>query len=301
MQAALRQAIEHRYGRHLGPAQRIADGDECEVWMAPSERGPLVIRLSPTWRTMEELLWVHELVRLAAFHVSVAIPPLAAQDHSSLFLYGKRPTAIFPFVGGEALDREDGSLRRAAARLLAQLHQVMVSRPPEHSRPAPGPNSPDAQPFPPAPSELADAELDRLEDGLARAPGTLSRGPLHGDYYPRNILCADGRITGIIDWDEATMGFLADELGWAAWEFCHSPSGDDLDFERAQAFVRMYHEAGGPCPARDNLYLIPFIRRRLRQEVRRSLAAEERGEPWDAAYREAEMRAFGKLKGNNLA
>ena len=191
-----------------------------------------------------------------------------------------------PFVAGQALDREDGSLRRAAARLLAQIHQVLASRPPQHASPAPGPDSPYARPLPQTPPELSDTELDRLEDGFARAPGTLSRGPLHGDYHPRNILCADGRITGVIDWDEANLGFLADELAWAAWEFCHTPGRDDLDFERAQAFIHVYRESGGPCPPRENLYLIPFIRRRLRHEVRRSLSAEERADPWDAADRD---------------
>ena len=43
--------------------------------------------------------------------------------------------------------------------------------------------------------------------------------------------------------------------------------------------------------------VIPLIRRHLRVEIRRSIAAEARGEAVDLAYRNAEIRAFNNLRG----
>jgi len=40
---------------------------------------------------------------------------------------------------------------------------------------------------------------------------------LHGDFRPGNILVADGRISGIIDWEAAKSGPPAFDFGWWDW------------------------------------------------------------------------------------
>ena len=44
----------------------------------------------------------------------------------------------------------------------------------------------------------------------APAPLTLC----HGDYQPSNFLCADGQVTGVIDWENAHIGDPREDLGW---------------------------------------------------------------------------------------
>ena len=44
------------------------------------------------------------------------------------------------------------------------------------------------------------------------APGRLAI--CHGDFQPSNFLCADGRVTGVIDWENAHIGDPREELGW---------------------------------------------------------------------------------------
>lgn len=46
--------------------------------------------------------------------------------------------------------------------------------------------------------------------------------------------------------------------------------------------------------------LVPFVRWRLREEVRYNLAAAAAGAPWDAEYVEKEVRAFQRLRGQSL-
>jgi hypothetical protein len=46
--------------------------------------------------------------------------------------------------------------------------------------------------------------------------------------------------------------------------------------------------------------LVPFIRRRLRQEVGRERLAAARGGPFDSEYANSEIRAFETLRGRTI-
>jgi aminoglycoside phosphotransferase (APT) family kinase protein len=54
------------------------------------------------------------------------------------------------------------------------------------------------------------AALDRLRNDLAEAllGRRVRRGWIHGDYWPGNVLASSGRVTGIVDWDQAAAGQL---------------------------------------------------------------------------------------------
>ncbi len=56
------------------------------------------------------------------------------------------------------------------------------------------------------------------------------------------------------------------------WEFCKTDASDDWHLDRVQALIRSYREAGGLCKSEEYLAFIPFIRWRLRQELRRHFA-----------------------------
>lgn len=54
------------------------------------------------------------------------------------------------------------------------------------------------------------AALGRLRHDLAAAllGRRVRRGWIHGDYWPGNVLASSGRVTGIVDWDQAAAGQL---------------------------------------------------------------------------------------------
>ncbi len=64
--------------------------------------------------------------------------------------------------------------------------------------------------------------LDRVLDFARTCPE--HRGLVHGDFGSNNVLCAAGRITGVIDWSEAMAGDpcydLANILFWRSWLPC---------------------------------------------------------------------------------
>ena len=296
MTPALLAEIARRYQCQIAEAPTLlTGGEESAVWRLATGDETLVVRVSPAWRTVAELQWVHDLICFTAQAIPEVVKPLATADGSTIFLHAGQPAVVFPFVEGEALEREDSGLREAAARVLARLHQALSAWPAGRARPPSGPAAPVPWPAERDLQALLDADLDTWHATAYRSAALLA-GPVHGDYYRRNLLCRDGRICGVIDWDESHIAPYLEEVAWATWEFAKVPSGDAIYPERARAFFQAYCEAGGLCQKADWRWVVPLIRWHLREEIRRSLGAAERGEEWDQSYLEEELHAFQRLR-----
>ena len=300
MTPALYTAIANRYHLSLSPVRRLSGGEECEIWLATSADGQFIVRISPGQRSLAQLGWTHTLMLSLRPLFPVVVAPLRAADGSTLFLYDGRPAALFPFIEGTPLDREQPAQRDAAARLLARLHSAMLTYPAAPSQPQRYLTETAHLPHLEDPEALIDPEFDAWHAALLQQPSALTCGPIHGDYYRRNVLVRDGMIQAVIDWDNAHPDFLMQEVAWSTWEFCQIASGDDLHFDRAGAFVQAYHNAGGPCKGDEFALLIPFIRWRLREEIRFNLRAAAAGQSWDPEYVNDELRAFERLRGRNF-
>ncbi|MCA9888867.1 MAG: phosphotransferase, partial [Anaerolineae bacterium] len=266
----------------------IVNGDECLVWRIAHDTVPLIVRVSPAWRTADEVCWVHRLMTHCKQSVPEVVTPIAAGDGSTFFLFEAYPVAVFPFVAGDTLDITNGALREQAARLLARIHQATatfaIQAPHTHQPPLPQE----------VPDFLQDAKFDAWVASLPQQGLILL--PIHGDYYRRNVLATDSHITGVIDWDEAQVTYLIAETGWAAWEFCQTPARDDLDMTKAINFLNAYLDEHPPCSPAELRHAVNFIRLRLRDEILNSLVRKGQGEPTDEAYTEAEIRAFNNLR-----
>jgi Ser/Thr protein kinase RdoA (MazF antagonist) len=201
------------------------------VWRVESGAGPLALRAAARWRTAAELAWVHELTRYAArtMEPPVVVASLAATDGSTFFWWEGCAFALFPLVHGETLDRENEALRRQAAHLLAQVHRELARWPSPPASPA----APVHWPRLPDPPAIVDHDLDAWHAHWSRAvaPG-LPAGPVHGDYYRRNLLCRGQQIVGLIDWDDARLDVHLDELAWSVGELATVDGGVRLDRAR---------------------------------------------------------------------
>jgi Ser/Thr protein kinase RdoA (MazF antagonist) len=285
--AALRAEVERGYGKTLGASVRLVDvGDECDIWRVQTTRGTIAVRVSPGARSEAGLNWSHRLLAYVASRVPEAVAPLATTDGKTLVRWEGRLVSVYPWVDGEAATIELPFICAAAARLLARLHHAMR-----------GWGEP-----PPLRLSLAGGEAGLVDDDLDRLlikiepSRDLLRGPVHGDYYPRNLICQDKRIVGVIDWDESHADLLAQELAWAVWEFGQDASRADLDLERARNFVAAYADEGGPVPASEQRLIIPLIRKRLREEVDQAAGWVARGAAIDQDYMDREIAAFHKLR-----
>jgi Ser/Thr protein kinase RdoA (MazF antagonist) len=288
MHPGLRAEVLHRY-RLSGAAQLlIGGGDECELWGVDASP-PVVVRLSPSWRSVAGLAWTHRAARVLAAGNAEVICPLPGLDGTTIFAWRDRPVSVWPYAQGQTLDRDDVNQRTAAAGLLARLHRSALATSELNDAP-PAPIPPDARVRVLPDAEL-DAELTRWHDGAARAE---PQAVVHGDFYRRNILCRAGKIVGLIDWDDAHVDLLAAELAWSTWELAKAPTGDTMFIDRASCFIAAYQAAGGPVTS--TAMLVPLIRDHLRLKVAQADAARNAGHRVDEKYRAAEIRGFHALR-----
>jgi Ser/Thr protein kinase RdoA (MazF antagonist) len=289
---ALQRLIAIRYHVSLGVATPIlGGGDECLLWRVAAPR-PLVVRVSAPRRRRADLAWAFTAAVAFARQLPEAISPLSTVDGAYVVDWDGAPVSLWPYIPGEHLNRERPDARAQAARLLARLHQTARRLPTTPTRPA---GQPADAVSTVSLDDVADPDLDRLMDRW-RTGGALAwpGGIVHGDFYRRNLLWHDGRITGLIDWDDARLDRFVTELAWATWELAKNPAGDRIQPDRAAAFLATYRAAGGPAFPHDMIG--PLIRYQLREEIRRSRTAALTGGHHDPAYEAAEVRAFGTVE-----
>jgi Ser/Thr protein kinase RdoA (MazF antagonist) len=252
--------------------------------------GDVVLRIGPAQRDPAEVEWCHGIAARAAAAVPEVPVPLRTPAGTTVVVIGGRPVSLWPHVEGGWLDRDDPGQRRQAARLLARVHRALASAPGPPPRPYPSLMDPGLdRPFPGVDHALTDPALDAW---LARR-SNAARHPLHGDWYRGNLLVHGGRISAVLDWDEAWIGPPEFELAAAAREF---GSRWDTDLTAARRFVDDYLHAGGTAPSLPDEALAQLIRHRLRCEVVASGRSGRVIEPDDADYRRHQVDLFTRLR-----
>jgi Ser/Thr protein kinase RdoA (MazF antagonist) len=268
-----------------GSPERLEGGYKSELL----RYGDVVVRLVAT--TLESARWEHELLRFLARSVPEVVVPLAEPEPAP----DGRVATVLPYVDGAALDRDDEAQRLELARLLARLHRAGLGW-----EGGPRPGGPAFAELDLVRNRWWDWELVEKLCVLAHAyeatldwlfdPPALAVGAVHGDVYRGNVLVLDGRIVGVIDWEEARVDWPAAELANAAWEACRV--GTALDPVRAESFLTTYVEEGGPGERRE---LEPLLRLRLVADLLYSLTSKARGEPYDQTHVEHLLRALERL------
>ncbi len=218
-----------------------------------------------------------------------AIQPLVGSDGESAFLWGGHPVTVWPFVDGAPLNRQDLEQLRQAARFLGRLHKAALACPGLGDGQSPVRDDFDAVRL------LPDGELDEWLRSWHDSDAAREQvGWMHRDFFPGNILCRQGMIVGLVDWDEVEWGPLITELAISVWEFGKSPTGDTLLLDPAMEFLTAYRQAGGPVQPSDSL--IPLIRARLRHGVAFWSRLQADGHEVDHIDIQALASAFASLR-----
>jgi aminoglycoside phosphotransferase (APT) family kinase protein len=146
---------------------------------------------------------------LEALHrTGLPVPEPLLLDTTELLLPG--PFLVIEFVDGSTdvpADALNACLDVMAATL-ARLHRMPTEGLPELPlRTDPLPELFDYLP--------GGAEWRALREHLAGWTDSAYRGPpalLHGDFWPGNLLWRDGRLTAILDWEDAALGDPASDV-----------------------------------------------------------------------------------------
>ena len=110
----------------------------------------------------------------------------------------------------------------------------------------------------------------------------------HNDIFPGNVLVHEGRVTALLDWEEADIDWLVWDLACGIWPFCDAE--DDVNAAAAECLVAD-RDAGGLVPAAEDDLIIPLIRAKRILEVLR--APTDRHPRWDLQL--ANLRAYQML------
>lgn len=276
-------AAEGFVGSTPTPVQWLEGGYEALVLKAEGPKGAIVLHVSSSQRSREELSWCHAVARHAHRTVPQVVVPIE-RDRDTLAEWRDRLLAVYPFVNGSSLDHNNSSLRHEAARLLAKLHRGLLDW-------SGGPRPPDTWETALAelPVSLRDDDLDAWWNA-AEAEGVVT-SVIHGDYYRGNILCAGGTVSGVIDWHDAEVAPLALELAGAVFELCRE--GELVPRAAlARDFIGAYRDSDGPVSEQEVASLVRYMRLWIRRNVVKSLSV---GSDEFDPYIQQQIKAFRHL------
>jgi Ser/Thr protein kinase RdoA (MazF antagonist) len=234
----LLRIVEARYclGR-VESRGRLEGGYANDVSQIEADGVPYVLRVKHPPVIRESLVWEHELLRRV--RLDIVPEPIRADDGSTFFAHDGRAVSLFPYVPGRPAVPTDGP---AVAAALGQFHAAAAKLGVEQ-RPTVRPLAEIEWP----PARLPDHLVDRLPTleaarrwamawtGEANTP----TAPIHGDFFPGNVLVDGGRVTALLDWEEARLDWPAIDLAAGVWHFGWR------DGEADDRFLAAYADAGG--------------------------------------------------------
>lgn len=246
--------------KNLAP---VSGGYLHKTFRADSSEGPLFLKLytGQDW----PLLHVESTLRIQQH--------LYTKGHPVPRLLGPaqvRPEGVLvrmAFLPGHRIDQPGPEAAEAAGEALGRIHQELTNLPIETTPPLPA-----TEAIRTRAQALLEAvqthgtgdEMDNLAIEAAQFRlSWLDRHPIdpslyaaaraqwvHGDYYPGNLLyTAPGALSGVVDFDFASVRYRSLEIARAAVECALRPDGR-FDDETASAFLSAYRSAH-PLPAEE--------------------------------------------------
>jgi homoserine kinase type II len=221
----------------------IAAGIENTNYFATTERGRFVLTLYERLPSDELPFYLNLMAHLA--RSGVAVPAPAPDRTGALFsVLNGRPAGLVARIDGAPVTSPSQAECAAVGDALARLHvaaQRYRARLTNRRGPAWWRQAARAvRPFISAEqNELLQDEV-KFQTGFGK--GTLPKGAIHGDLFCDNVLFADGRVAGIIDFGFAATDFFAYDLAIAVNDWCIGDAATGaLDAGRTNAMVRAYH------------------------------------------------------------
>jgi homoserine kinase type II len=236
----------------------IAAGTINSNYELVTERGRFFIRVNEG-KSEQDVAWEARLVGALAERGVVTPPPLAAQDGRPYAPIAGKWASAFAWRDGHHLVDVTPAHAEQFGAALADLHRAGLELPVEWRRTS----IYDHDHLVPRFARIAatrDPDLARaidvLRDELAIASGAVAErarathGIIHGDLFRDNVLWDAGRITAILDFEQASGGSLAYDIAVCINDWCwregNPPNADSMTiggeprFDLAEALLRGY-------------------------------------------------------------
>lgn len=221
----------------------IAAGIENTNYFVTTGRGRYVLTLYERLPADELPFYLNLMAHLA--RAGAEVPEPEPDRTGALFSHlNGRPAGLVRRIEGAPIRAPSPGQCASVGNALARLHcasqtyraRLTNRRGPAWWRQA----ARGVRPFiTPEQNELLATEV-KFQTGYGK--GRLPRGAIHGDLFCDNVLFADGRVAGIIDFGFAATDFYAYDLAIAVNDWCVGRNADDApDYDRMRAMVRGYH------------------------------------------------------------
>lgn len=303
--------------------KRLGGGERNDVFLITGEE-KYIIRIIHHSIPLVGVNYINEWSKIAAEGCDVAVAPLAAKSGELCITYEGKLVCLYPFIEGEMADVEDLEIRDDMAIRQAQLHKIGVGCRIKTPRPDRTQllsfdfennflynwervdnmlknggktlfNDPRRQ------SELdlkCAREIYERRDAVYRAKEEFKRvvkeindknlkltyAPIHGDIYAPNVIAKNHRIAGIVDWDECNYELIAYELARTCFMFCGDESKTTFDMKKAERFIKLYEENGGPAPKSEYFLMVPMLRLLKFMDIMLYMHNTIIGDTWTPSY-----------------
>lgn len=230
----------------LTELQPIISGIENTNYFVTTEKGRYVLTLYERLPADELPFYLNLMAHLA--RAGVEVPAPEPDRTGSLFsMLNGRPASLVQRIDGVPVDEPSVADCAAVGAALGRLHiasQRYRARLTNRRGPAWW-----RQAARSVRAHLDDGQNELLANEIKYQTGfgkvKLPKGAIHGDLFCDNVLFADGRVTGIIDFGFAATDFLAYDLAITVNDWCLQPDATrsgQLDPERVRAMVGAYNE-----------------------------------------------------------
>ncbi len=295
--------------RDASEFSRLGGGELKDVIRVDAEGGAYALRVYTPDVAADDVASELALMSPFAEQLDEAPAPISTTGGEPLAIEHERVAVLTSFIEGRRPDCGKPEERRAAAELLARVHEVAAGIEMPNPRAAVPAYAdldwhtnrwwswPDIERFLEAPEleglvgTVAAGLHRRLIGEMAVLPDALDQlakrdlptMPIHGDFFPGNLLWHDGCIVGLIDWDECAVDWRALEVANAAIEFSRS-DGIHIDPKLVRGFLRDYIAAGGDVVDREREAMLRLRGTRLLWETLYELGRACRGSTLDYPY-----------------
>ncbi|MEP7329710.1 MAG: homoserine kinase [Betaproteobacteria bacterium] len=225
----------------LTALEPIAAGIENTNYFVTTDRGRYVLTLYERLPTAELPFYLNLMAHLA--RAGVEVPAPEADRTGALFsLLNGKPAGLVARVEGAPVATPTSAHCASVGDALARLHiasqtyrgRLTNRRGPAWWRQAARAVKPhlDADQI-----ALLDAEI-KFQTGFGRVK--LPKGAIHGDLFCDNVLFADERVAGIIDFGFAATDFFAYDLAITVNDWCVEPGTGAMRDDCTRAMTTAY-------------------------------------------------------------
>lgn len=215
-------------------------------------------------RTFNYVDFEVELLHYLATHAYPTAGPLANREGVYIGVYKEKPFALFEFLHGEHSDNPDNYLQ--VAEIYGTLHQLTINYRPIRGKMRPIYNQEYCWAWAQKSAERINSQVE-AQDRLAwirkeldqlDLPVSLPHGVCHGDPNPTNFLYEQGKLSGVLDFDQASYTWLLYDLAhmitWWTW-----PDMGDIDLVLSRKLVSQY-ESKCPMTESEHLHLFDALK-----------------------------------------